>query len=400
MEVIQRPLYMKRILSMMDKEFIKIITGVRRAGKSYILLMIKDELLRRGINEQQIIYLNFENPEYFDILSFDKLYQYIKEKVPQNNKKVYFLFDEIQEVTEWQKLVNGLRVAYDSDIYITGSNASILSGELATYLTGRYVEIKVQPLTLNEYLKFKNYDDSAERHFDDYLEYGGFPAVVLQTNNQLKNDVLKGIFNSVLLRDVTQRATIKNPEALERIALFLLSNIGQLVSVNRVANTLRSSGLKVSNNTIEGYLKLLEEAYLFYKVPRYDIRGKEYLRGQGKYYVVDLGFVRSQLRRNGMNRGSMIENLVFLKLLSEGYEVFVGKYDRKEIDFVATNSDETVYLQVTDHVPDNSKRETNNLLHLPTGYRKILITNSWNDVGEIDGIPVIHLIDFLTKGIN
>lgn len=396
MKIIQRPLYMKKILPMINTEFIKIITGVRRSGKSYLLLMIKDELLKHGVEPEQIIYLNFENPEYFNILSFDKLYQYLKEKV-NSNKKVYFLFDEIQEVSQWQKLINGLRVAYDSDIYITGSNASILSGELATYLTGRYVEIKVQPLTMNEYLNFKDYSDSAEKHFNDYLEYGGFPAVVLQTDNQLKNDVLKGIFNSILLRDVTQRVTIKNPEALERITLFLLSNIGQLVNVNRIANTLRSSGLKISNNTIEGYLKLLEEAYLFYKVPRYDICGKEYLRGQGKYYVVDLGFVRSQLRRQGTNRGAMIENLVFLKLLSEGYEVFVGKYDNKEIDFVAVNNNETVYLQVTDHIPENSKRETDNLLHLATGYRKILITNSWNDVGEIDGIPVIHLIDFLTN---
>lgn len=173
MKIIQRPLYMKKILPMINTEFIKIITGVRRSGKSYLLLMIKDELLKHGVEPEQIIYLNFENPEYFNILSFDKLYQYLKEKV-NSNKKVYFLFDEIQEVSQWQKLINGLRVAYDSDIYITGSNASILSGELATYLTGRYVEIKVQPLTLNEYLNFKVYSDSAEKHFNDYLEYGGF----------------------------------------------------------------------------------------------------------------------------------------------------------------------------------------------------------------------------------
>lgn len=395
MRVIDRPLYMKKVLPMIDTEFIKIITGVRRSGKSYLLLMIRNELLKRSVNPKQIIYINFENPEFFDLLNYKDLYQYLKGKV-NKNQKVYFLFDEIQEVTGWQKLVNGLRVAYDSDIYITGSNASILSGELATYLTGRYVEIKVQPLTFEEYLHFKGKEkDHAERYFDDYLEYGGFPAVALQTNDQLKNDALNGIFNSILLRDVTQRTTVKNPEVLERIALFLLANIGQLVNVNKIANTLRSSGLRVSNNTIENYMKLLEDAFLFYKVSRYDIRGKEYLRGQGKYYVVDLGFFRSQLRQQGTNRGAMIENLVFLKLLSDGYDVFVGKYDTKEIDFVATNEDQTLYIQVNDHIPEESNRETENLLHLPTGYQKILITNSWNDVGNIDGIPVVHLLDFL-----
>lgn len=397
MEPILRPLYLKRIEPMIDTEFIKVITGVRRSGKSYLLLMIRDQLLKRGISEKQIIYLNFENPEYFDLLDYRKLYEYLKKKVDKS-KKTYFFFDEIQEVHEWQKLINGLRVAFDSDIYITGSNASLLSGELASYLTGRYVQIPVLPLTFREYLKFKNYEqDDPARHFNDYLEYGGFPSVVLQDNNQLKRDVLSGIYNSILLRDVAGRATIKNTEVLERVGLFLLGNAGQLISINKIANTLRSSGFKISNNTIEAYLNLLQDAFLFYKVPRYDIRGKELLKGQGKFYAVDLGFVRSQLRRERINRGSKIENLVYLELLSRGYEVFVGKYDTKEIDFVAKNDSDTLYIQVTDQIPQNNTRETDNFLHLPTGYRKIIITNNWDDVGVIDGIEVVHITDFLTK---
>ncbi|KRL63415.1 ATP-binding protein [Lactobacillus psittaci] len=397
MEPILRPLYLKRIEPMIDTEFIKVITGVRRSGKSYLLLMIRDQLLKRGISEMQIIYLNFENPEYFDLLDYRKLYEYLKKKVDKS-KKTYFFFDEIQEVHEWQKLINGLRVAFDSDIYITGSNASLLSGELASYLTGRYVQIPVLPLTFREYLKFKNYEqDDPARHFNDYLEYGGFPSVVLQDNNQLKRDVLSGIYNSILLRDVAGRATIKNTEVLERVGLFLLGNAGQLISINKIANTLRSSGFKISNNTIEAYLNLLQDAFLFYKVPRYDIRGKELLKGQGKFYAVDLGFVRSQLRRERINRGSKIENLVYLELLSRGYEVFVGKYDTKEIDFVAKNDSDTLYIQVTDQIPQNNTRETDNFLHLPTGYRKIIITNNWDDVGVIDGIEVVHITDFLTK---
>lgn len=397
MEPILRPLYLKRIEPMIDTEFIKVITGVRRSGKSYLLLMIRDQLLKRGISEKQIIYLNFENPEYFDLLDYRKLYEYLKKKVDKS-KKTYFFFDEIQEVHEWQKLINGLRVAFDSDIYITGSNASLLSGELASYLTGRYVKIPVLPLTFREYLKFKNYEqDDPARHFNDYLEYGGFPSVVLQDNNQLKRDVLSGIYNSILLRDVAGRATIKNTEVLERVGLFLLGNAGQLISINKIANTLRSSGFKISNNTIEAYLNLLQDAFLFYKVPRYDIRGKELLKGQGKFYAVDLGFVRSQLRRERINRGSKIENLVYLELLSRDYEVFVGKYDTKEIDFVAKNDSDTLYIQVTNQIPQNNTRETDNFLHLPTGYRKIIITNNWDDVGVIDGIEVVHITDFLTK---
>ncbi|MDT9544954.1 ATP-binding protein [Lactobacillus jensenii] len=397
MEPILRPLYLKRIEPMIDIEFIKVITGVRRSGKSYLLLMIRDQLLKRGISEKQIIYLNFENPEYFDLLDYRKLYEYLKKKVDKS-KKTYFFFDEIQEVHEWQKLINGLRVAFDSDIYITGSNASLLSGELASYLTGRYVQIPVLPLTFREYLKFKNYEqDDPARHFNDYLEYGGFPSVVLQDNNQLKRDVLSGIYNSILLRDVAGRATIKNTEVLERVGLFLLGNAGQLISINKIANTLRSSGFKISNNTIEAYLNLLQDAFLFYKVPRYDIRGKELLKGQGKFYAVDLGFVRSQLRRERINRGSKIENLVYLELLSRDYEVFVGKYDTKEIDFVAKNDSDTLYIQVTNQIPQNNTRETDNFLHLPTGYRKIIITNNWDDVGVIDGIEVVHITDFLTK---
>lgn len=397
MEPILRPLYLKKIEPMIDTEFIKVITGVRRSGKSYLLLMIRDQLLKRGISDKQIIYLNFENPEYFDLLDYRKLYDYLKKKVDKS-KKNYFFFDEIQEVHQWQKLINGLRVAFESDIYITGSNASLLSGELASYLTGRYVQIPVLPLTFKEYLKFKNFErDDPARHFNDYLEYGGFPSVVLQDNNQLKRDVLSGIYNSILLRDVAGRATIKNTEILERVGLFLLGNSGQLISINKIANTLRSSGFKISNNTIENYLNLLQDAFLFYKVPRYDIRGKELLKGQGKFYAVDLGFVRSQLRRERINRGSKIENLVYLELLSRGYEIFVGKYDTKEIDFVAKNNKETLYIQVTDQIPQNNTRETDNFLHLPTGYRKSIITNNWNDVGIIDGIEVIHITDFLTK---
>jgi len=395
--MIRREHYIEKLTPTIDTEFVKIITGVRRSGKSFLLMMIKEMLISRGVKESQIFHLNFEHPDHYHLQNSEALYNHLKEQV-HSQEKVYFLFDEIQEVLDWQKLINGLRVAFNSDIYLTGSNASLLSGEMATYLTGRYIEIKVLPLSFEEYLIFKSYDKhQSERYFRDYLEHGGFPSVVLQSDVQLKKDVLSGIYNSILFRDVAGRATVKEPELLERIAIFLLDNVGQLISTNKIANTIRSTGRKVSNNTIENYLSLLENSFLFYKVRRYDIRGKEYLSNQAKYYVVDLGFILSQVKKINSNRGSRIENLVFLELIRRGYDVFVGKYEAKEIDFVAMKHDETLYIQVTEHIPEASNRETDNLLHLPTGHKKLLITNNWSDVGYYEGIPIVHVNDFLLE---
>jgi hypothetical protein len=380
---------------MIDTEFIKVITGVRRSGKSYLLLMIKNMLLERGVKEQCIIYINFENPDNAHLLLEKNLYDFVKLNKPDSGK-VYLLFDEIQEVNEWQKQVNGMRVAFDCDIYLTGSNASLLSGELATYLTGRFVEIKMLPLSFSEYLMFKNLENGdSSRYFQDYVQYGGFPSVVLQDDAQLKKDVLNGIYQSILWRDVAFRSDIREPDTLERIARFLIDNIGHSVTTNKIANTIRSSGKKISNVTVDAYLKLLEDSFLFYKAQRYDIRGKEYLKSQAKYYVSDLGIVLSALKKTQSNRGSKIENIVFLELKRKGYEVFVGKYDAKEIDFVALRMDQTLYIQVTDQLPDESDRETDNLLYLPTGHKKMVITNHWENVGTIDGIEIVHVVDFL-----
>ncbi len=393
--MIKRPLYLKRIQPMIDTEFIKVITGVRRSGKSYLLLMIKNMLLERGVKEQCIIYINFENPDNAHLLLEKNLYDFVKLNKPDSGK-VYLLFDEIQEVNEWQKQVNGMRVAFDCDIYLTGSNASLLSGELATYLTGRFVEIKMLPLSFSEYLMFKNLENGdSSRYFQDYVQYGGFPSVVLQDDAQLKKDVLNGIYQSILWRDVAFRSDIREPDTLERIARFLIDNIGHSVTTNKIANTIRSSGKKISNVTVDAYLKLLEDSFLFYKAQRYDIRGKEYLKSQAKYYVSDLGIVLSALKKTQSNRGSKIENIVFLELKRKGYEVFVGKYDAKEIDFVALRMDQTLYIQVTDQLPDESDRETDNLLYLPTGHKKMVITNHWENVGTIDGIEIVHVVDFL-----
>lgn len=397
--LLNRPLYMDKLTSYLNTDFIKVITGVRRSGKSYLLLLLKEHLQNQGVPGSHIIYLSFEDPENFALLEGKDLYNFLREQAQQNTENshpYYFLFDEIQEVSGWQKIVNGLRLLCPCDIYLTGSNASLLSGELTTYLAGRYVEIPILPLSFTEFKAFSPIShEHDEDYLTDYLEYGGFPSIALQSSPNLKDDALKGIYNSIVLHDVISRATVREPQILQKVALFLLDNIGNLVNTNKIANTLRTSGQKASNNTIDSYMDLLENAFLFYPAPRYNIRGKEFLARSAKYYTVDLGFVHSQIARRGRNYGSRLENLVYLELRRRGYTVSVGQLDGKEIDFVAEKPDQTAYLQIADHIPENSQRETDNLLAIPTGHQRFLITNSWSDVGSVDGITIMHVLDFL-----
>lgn len=388
-----REVYLDKIKKYIDTEFIKVITGVRRSGKSYLLKMLEEELKNRGVQSDYILYLNFESLELMDVVDAKDLSSYIQPRAPKKGR-CYFLFDEIQRIKNWEKLVNGLRVSYDADIYITGSNSEMLSGELATLLAGRYVEIQIYPLSFTEFLHFKSYDrDKIDAKLKEYFEYGGFPSVVL-SGKDLKVDVLSGIYSSIVLRDIAQRANLRESSMLEKIVLFLLDNIGQIVNVNKIANTIKSSGRSISNNTVENYLSLLEKSFLFYKAQRYDIKGKEFLSTSAKYYVVDPGFFRSQINRN-RNYGSRLENMVYIELKRRGYQVSVGKYEEKEIDFIASRDGEGIYIQVADKIPEHSSRETDNLLHLPTGYKKLIIVNSWSDVGSYEGIPIVHISEFL-----
>lgn len=388
-----REVYLDKIKKYIDTEFIKVITGVRRSGKSYLLKMLEEELKNRGVQSDYILYLNFESLELMDVVDAKDLSSYIQPRAPKKGR-CYFLFDEIQRIKNWEKLVNGLRVSYDADIYITGSNSEMLSGELATLLAGRYVEIQIYPLSFTEFLHFKSYDrDKIDAKLKEYFEYGGFPSVVL-SGKDLKVDVLSGIYSSIVLRDIAQRANLRESSMLEKIVLFLLDNIGQIVNVNKIANTIKSSGRSISNNTVENYLSLLEKSFLFYKAQRYDIKGKEFLSTSAKYYVVDPGFFRSQINRN-RNYGSRLENMVYIELKRRGYQVSVGKYEEKEIDFIASRDGESIYIQVADKIPENNSREIDNLLKLPTAYKKLLIVNSWSDVGSYEGLPIVHISEFL-----
>lgn len=382
--------YLDKLIKYIDTEFVKLITGVRRSGKSFLLKMLEQYLHKQN---KKTIYLNFEHPDTFGIQTADKLYEFIKTRV-ETDERVYFLFDEIAEVDNWQKLINGLRIAFNCDIYLTGSNANMLSGELATYLSGRYVEIKVYPFSLVELKEFTE-EDSMDQYLEEYIKYGGFPSVVLTKDEQMKSDILKGIYNSILLKDVSIRGNITQLDVLMKLSLYLLDNIGKSVSSSKISNYFKSMNQVVKPETINKYLQLLENAFIFYKATRYDIRGKEYLKTLGKYYVVDLGLKNIMLGRMNSNLGSMIENIVYLKLINDGWHVFVGKYDDSEIDFVCIKDTDTKYVQVTLSLPINSTRETDNLLLVKDNYERIIVTYDYKDVGVIDGIKIVHLTTFL-----
>jgi predicted AAA+ superfamily ATPase len=384
--------YLEKLIKYLDTEFIKVITGVRRSGKSFLLKMLSNHL---SDNNKQVMYLNFEHPDTFNLHDASNLYEYIQKNV-NIDEKVYFLFDEIGEVLNWQKLINGLRVAYDCDIYITGSNAKLLSGELATYLAGRYVEINVYPLLLDEFPNFSQIDNK-DLNLEQYIKYGGFPSVVLTKDEEMKKDILKGIYNSIVLNDVAARGNVIQIDILLKLSLYLLDNIGNTTSSTKITNYFKSNNLKISHETINKYLQLLEDAFIFYKVNRYDIRGKERLKTLGKYYVVDMGFKNIMLGRMNTNLGTMVENIVYLKLIKDGWNVFVGKYDNVKIDFVCFKENQTKYVQVTLSIPPNSTRESDNLLLIKDNYERVIVTYDYKDVGFIDGIEVIHLTDFLTR---
>lgn len=394
--MIERKLYLDRLHKFQDTEFVKVITGVRRSGKTFVLRMFRESLRQQGINDDQVIFINFESLKYQALLTKNAFYQYVSERVI-SGKKMYLFFDEIQRVEGWEDAVNSFRVDFDADIYVSGSNASLLSGELATLLTGRMVEIPIYPLSFKEFLQFKGLTDNPDQYFNDYITEGGFPAVALVEDAEVKQSILDGIYSSILLRDVTERASIRNDGQLTQIATYLLSEVGNLVSGNKIAGMLKNEGFKTANATsVLRYIELLSDAFIVYPAKRYDLRGKAYLKNVAKYYAVDTGLRNTTLNRNFRdNYGHQIENIVYLELRRRGYQVDVGKDDTQEIDFVARRGNETRYYQVTMQLPQNSDREVANLVALSDNYPKVVLTANRMDVGVIDGIPVMHIVDWL-----
>ena len=397
--MIERTEYLNFLKKLKDKNIIKVVTGIRRCGKSTLFELYKKYLLENGVNKDQIISLNFENPKDMIFNDWKELYTYIEGKLLPD-KMNYIFLDEIQVIPNFEKTVDGLFINKNVDLYITGSNSYMLSGELATYLTGRYMQIHMLPLSFKEYLNHYGGDNELKK-YDTYIQNGGFPYLLnLNEDKDLIRNYLDGIYNTVLMKDVISRNNIKDTMMLESIIKFIFDNIGQLVSTNKISNTLNSNNRKNSVNTVESYLTNLIDSYIIYKISRYDIKGKEYLKTGDKYYVCDLG-LRNYLLGGVKDYGSILENIIFLELKRRGYEIYIGKYDEEEVDFVIKNNDGIKYIQVALSVRDEDtlKRELTSLKNIKDNYPKYLITLDY-DTNDFDGIKQISAIDFLTGRTN
>lgn len=402
--MINRPIYLNKLISFKDHEAIKVITGIRRSGKSSILALFAEYLKSTGVSNDNILQINFEDLQYGN-MTYLELNDFIKEKLDSTEGKFYILLDEIQKIDKWELAVNSLRLDNRTDIYITGSNAYMLSSQLSTYLSGRYVEIKMQPLSFKEYLDFyKDSDISREAKFNNYLKYGGMPGLAMFKFNEPQIiQMLDGIFSTVLMKDIIEQADVRDPALITKITKFLADNVGNNVSINKIKNTLISQnviskGMKPS--TIDNYIMLLENAFVFYNANRYDIKGKEYLKTQGKYYMVDTGLRNYFIGFRGEDRGHLIENVVYMELLHRGYNVSIGKINDKEVDFVATKFNDKLYVQVTDSLVEASTRvrEFASLKAINDNFEKIILTldNVFVDTND-EGIKVLNLIDWLVS---
>lgn len=399
--MIIRENYLKKMIDSKDTEFIKVITGIRRSGKSTLLLMFKDYLLKNGVKQENIIHINFESGLYDNIKNYKDLYQYVKEKI--KNNKIYLLLDEVQNVESWEKAINAFKVDFDIDIYITGSNAYLLSSELSTLLSGRYIEIKMYPLSFKEFLIFNKYDENnLEDKFNEYLKYGGLPAITLIKNNDdLILSYLNDIYNTIVKKDIIERNNIKDVALLENIIKYLFSNVGSPISSNKISDYLNSNKIvqKANHQTIDNYLNMLEKSYIIYKADRTDVKSKALLKTLGKYYVTDTGLRNIILGFRNINEGHLLENIVYLELLRRGYKVSIGKTSDYEVDFVAENTHTIKYYQVTQTLSDEQvkNRELRSLESISDNYEKIILSMDKSINNDYNGIKVKNIINWLLE---
>nr|DAJ33388.1 MAG TPA: putative ATPase [Caudoviricetes sp.] len=429
-----RNIYLNQLIAFKDKEPVKVITGIRRCGKSSLLKLMQEYLLNSGVKQDQIIAMNFESLE-FQEMNYKELYGYVKKKIP-TTKRAYLFFDELQRIERWEDAINSFRVDFDCDIYITGSNSYLLSSEYSTYLSGRYVEIKMYPLSFKEFIDFHGYklkeyktpigekrkravnenDEIVEIRdlFDAYMRYGGMPGIADVGLEQDKAmTLLDGVYSTVVVRDILEREKrrglrqITDAELLRKIILFLADNIGNNTSLNSVSNTLVSENMiqnrerqgKPATQTIASYVGALKESYMFYDVKRFDIKGKEYLRTLGKYYIVDIGLRNYLLGFRDRDRGHSLENIVYFELLRRGFDVAIGKIDNLEVDFIATSANEKMYIQVTESMKNElvRERELKSLQKIHNNYKKMVIALDKALDDEYDGIKSIDIIEWLLK---
>ena len=400
----KRELYIEKIKPFIDKDIIKVLTGIRRSGKSVMLKLIMEELKQNGIDEKQFININFENLINRELITSDKLHKYILKKVSEIKKKCYIFLDEIQEVKDWEKCINSLRVneEYNFDIYITGSNAKLLSGELSTYLAGRYVEFVIYPFSFKEFLdtlKSIQQNVSIREAFQKYIKFGGMPFLYnLAFEEEPSLQYLNDIYLSIILKDITQRNKIRDTDLLERVINYLIMNVGNIFSATSISKFFKSENRKISVETILNYIKAAEEAFLIYKVSRDDLIGKKILNVNEKYYIADHGIREAILESNQRDINQIFENIIYLELLRKGYNVRVGKIDNLEVDFVCTKGNEKLYIQVAYLLasPETTEREFSSLEKINDNYPKYVISMDEFDMSR-NGISHINIIDFLMK---
>ena len=402
--MLKRDEYIKKIVPFIDKDVIKVLTGIRRSGKSVMLKLLMEELKNRGINENQFIYINFENLKYRKLKNYERLYDFILNKVDDKYKSYYIFLDEIQEVEEWERCVNSLRVDEDFnfDIYITGSNAKLLSGELSTYLAGRYIEFVVYPFSFKEFfeiMKEKNKEIDLKEAFQDYVKFGGMPFLHnLDYNYEASMQYLQDLYASIILKDITQRNNIRDTDLLERIINYVVMNIGNTFSATSISKFFKSENRKVATETILNYIKACEEAFLVYRVARNDLLGKKILNVNEKYYIADHGIREAIMENNQKNINQVLENIVYFEILRRGYNVKIGKIDKLEVDFVCKKNDETIYIQVSYLLAseDTKEREFSVLENIKDNYPKYVLSMDEFDMSR-NGIKHMNLIEFLIK---
>ncbi len=402
--MLKRDEYIKQIVPFIDKDVIKVLTGIRRSGKSVMLKLLMEELKNRGINENQFIYINFENLKYRNLKNYERLYDFILNKVDNKYKSYYIFLDEIQEVEEWEKCVNSLRVDEDFnfDIYITGSNAKLLSGELSTYLAGRYIEFVVYPFSFKEFfeiMKEKNKEIDLKEAFQDYVKFGGMPFLHnLDYNFEASMQYLQDLYASIILKDITQRNNIRDTDLLERIINYVIMNIGNTFSATSISKFFKNENRKVAIETILNYIKACEEAFLIYRVARNDLLGKKILNVNEKYYIADHGIREAIMENNQKNINQVLENIVYFEMLRRGYNVKIGKVDNLEVDFVCKKNDETIYIQVSYLLAseDTKEREFSVLENIKDNYPKYVLSMDEFDMSR-NGIKHVNLIEFLVK---
>ena len=398
MHMIIRQRYLNMLKIYRDVPLVKILAGIRRCGKSTILEMLRDDLLKSGIAADHIISMRYTSEDYDDGMTDKDMYQGIKERMTGDGR-YYLLLDEVQEIAGWEKAVNSLLENADTDIYVTGSNSKLMASEISTYLTGRYVSIPVYTLSFSEYLEFKKSDSRPQKELlSEYLRMGGFPIVALGNFDERSSyQIVEGIYNSVINNDITKRHHVTNFDLFNRVVKYIVENVGKTFSANAIAKFLKSEGRSLSVEAVYNYLNWLEKAFVIYRCQRYDLQGKSVLKTQEKFYLADASLKYCMMGFNPKSLAAMLENIVYFELRRRGYEVYIGKNETKEIDFVAVRRDERIYVQVCRSLPEESDRETANLLEIKDHYPKYVVTLDEFASGNINGVKIVHLADFLLR---